>query len=89
MQFVAGKIYKDPSLPGLSPDERKAVYGAMNKTIAKIHSVDLDKAGIADYGKHGEINCWNYCTLSLTLITLGRRLCTETGADLGQAVRGQ
>ena len=54
MQFVAGKIYKDPSLPGLSPAERRKVYGAMNKTIAQIHSVDLDKAGIADYGKHGE-----------------------------------
>ena len=53
MEFVAGKIYKDPSLPGLSPDERRKVYGAMNKTIAKIHSVDVEQAGIADYGKHG------------------------------------
>ena len=54
MEFIAGKIYKDPSLPGLSPEERRKVYGAMNQTIAKIHSVDVDKAGIADYGKHGE-----------------------------------
>ena len=54
MEFVAGKIYKDPSLPGLSPEERKKVYGAMNKTIAKIHSVDVEAAGIADYGKHGD-----------------------------------
>ena len=56
MEFVAGKIYKDPSLPGLSPDERRKVYGAMNKTIAKIHSVDVEAAGIADYGKHGDNN---------------------------------
>ena len=56
MEFVAGKIYKDPSLPGLSPEERTKVYGAMNKTIAKIHSVDVHAAGIADYGKHGENN---------------------------------
>ena len=56
MEFVAGKIYKDPSLPGLSPDERRKVYGAMNKTIAKIHSVDVQAAGIADYGKHGDNN---------------------------------
>ena len=26
----------------------------MNKTIAKIHSVDVHAAGIADYGKHGK-----------------------------------
>ena len=54
MEFVPGRIFKDPSLPGLSPEERRKVYGAMNQTIAKIHSVDLHKAGIADYGKHGD-----------------------------------
>ena len=53
MEFVPGRIFKDPSLPGLSPEERRKVYGAMNKTIAKIHSVDVEQAGIADYGKHG------------------------------------
>ena len=58
MEFVAGKIYKDPSLPGLSPDERRKVYGAMNETIAKIHSVDVEAAGIADYGKHGDNNSY-------------------------------
>ena len=54
MEYVAGKIYKDPSLPDLSPEERRKVYSAMNQTIAKIHSVDVEKAGIADYGKHGK-----------------------------------
>jgi len=52
MDYVAGKIYKDPSLPGLDAESRKKVYTAMNKTIAKIHSVDVTEAGIADYGKH-------------------------------------
>ena len=54
MDYVEGKIYKDPSLPGLSPEARSAVYSVMNKTVAKIHSVDVEKAGIADYGKHGD-----------------------------------
>ena len=54
MDYVEGKIYKDPSLPGLSPEARGKVYSAMNQTIAKIHSVDVEKAGIADYGKHGD-----------------------------------
>ena len=60
MDYVAGKIYKDPSLPGLDAESRKKVYTAMNKTIAKIHSVDVTEAGIADYGKHGEyeISFW-------------------------------
>ena len=50
MDYVSGKIHKDPSLPGLDPESRKKVYAAMNKTIAKIHSVDVTDAGIADYG---------------------------------------
>ena len=54
MDFVAGKIYKDPSLPNLDPESRKKVYSAMNKTIAKIHSIDIHEANIADYGNHGE-----------------------------------
>ena len=54
MEYVDGKIYKDPSLSELSPEDRTKVYNAMNKTIAKIHSVDVHKAGVTDYGKHGK-----------------------------------
>jgi len=52
MSYVSGRIYKEPSLPGLTSWERGQVYTAMNRTIAQIHSVDIDAAGIADYGKH-------------------------------------
>ena len=51
MSYIPGKIYKNPSLPGLEPEERRKVYNSMNKTIAKIHSVDLTEAGLTDYGK--------------------------------------
>ena len=51
MNYVSGKIYKDPSLPGVDSETRIKIYRAMNKTIAKIHSVDVIKAGLSDYGK--------------------------------------
>ena len=51
MKYVPGKIYKDPSLPGVDPESRGKIYSAMNRTIAKIHSVDVKKAGLSDYGK--------------------------------------
>ena len=51
MNYVSGKIYKDPSLPGVDSETRSKIYKAMNKTIAKIHSVDVIKAGLSDYGK--------------------------------------
>merc|ERR1711971_1202535 len=41
-------------VPGLSPEDRRKVYAAMNRTIAQIHSVDVETAGLSDYGKHGE-----------------------------------
>uniref|UniRef100_A0A7M4F6Q1 Acyl-CoA dehydrogenase family member 10 n=1 Tax=Crocodylus porosus TaxID=8502 RepID=A0A7M4F6Q1_CROPO len=53
MEYCAGHVYKDPSLPGLEPSQRRAIYTAMNQVLAQIHSVDLKAAGLEDYGKHG------------------------------------
>ncbi|XP_059749685.1 acyl-CoA dehydrogenase family member 10 isoform X4 [Balaenoptera ricei] len=54
MEYCPGLIYKDPSLPGLEPSQRQAIYTAMNRVLCKIHSVDLKAAGLEDYGKHGD-----------------------------------
>lgn len=54
MAFVEGRIFWDPTLPEASGnDERAAIYDAMNATLAALHSVDLEAAGLADYGKPG------------------------------------
>jgi aminoglycoside phosphotransferase (APT) family kinase protein len=54
MQFVDGRILWDPALPEAETNsERSATYDAMNKTLAALHSVDLEKAGLADFGKAG------------------------------------
>jgi len=54
MQFVEGRIFWDPSLPELAGNgERSAIYDAMNRTLAALHSVDVEKAGLADFGKPG------------------------------------
>ncbi|OWK13957.1 ACAD10 [Cervus elaphus hippelaphus] len=52
MEYCPGLIYKDPSLPGLEPSQRRAIYTAMNRVLCKIHSVDLKAAGLEDYRKH-------------------------------------
>ncbi|XP_006099094.1 acyl-CoA dehydrogenase family member 10 isoform X1 [Myotis lucifugus] len=54
MEYCPGLIYKDPSLPGLEPSQRRAIYAAMNRVLCKIHSVDFKAAGLEDYGKHGD-----------------------------------
>jgi len=52
MEYVDGRILKDPSLPGLSKEDRTKVYTAMIDVLAKIHNVDIFQAGIDTYGKH-------------------------------------
>jgi aminoglycoside phosphotransferase (APT) family kinase protein len=53
MEHVEGRIFWEQSLPGLAPAERGAIYDEMNRVIAALHSVDVARAGLADYGKAG------------------------------------
>jgi aminoglycoside phosphotransferase (APT) family kinase protein len=51
MSFVDGRVFWEPQMPGSNPAERAAVYDAMNATIARLHSFDPAKIGLADFGK--------------------------------------
>lgn len=53
MDRVPGRTFWDPRLPDQSPTERAAIFQSMNETIARIHAIDLEVAGLADYGRHG------------------------------------
>ena len=53
MDYVDGRVFWDPALPGLSPAERGAIYDAMNDTIARLHHVDYAAIGLGDFGKPG------------------------------------
>ncbi|MFL9871274.1 phosphotransferase [Paraburkholderia megapolitana] len=53
MEFVEGRVLWNQSLPGLTSDERGAIYDEMNRVIAALHSVDVAAIGLADYGKPG------------------------------------
>ena len=53
MAYVDGRVLWDPSLPGMSPRERAAVFSEMNRVIAAIHSVDYKAIGLEDYGRPG------------------------------------
>lgn len=53
MQHVEGRIFWDQSLPDLDRVERAAIYDEMNRVIARLHSIDIERAGLSDYGKAG------------------------------------
>ncbi len=51
MDFVEGRVYWMPDLPDCNRAERAAIYDAMNDTIARLHTIDYQAAGLADFGR--------------------------------------
>lgn len=52
MEHVDGRVPTAPGLPTVSsPHERSAIYDAMNDVMARLHSVDWNEIGLADFGK--------------------------------------
>jgi aminoglycoside phosphotransferase (APT) family kinase protein len=53
MERLEGRVVHDTALPGVTPDDREAMYFAMAETLAALHGFDWQAAGLADYGKPG------------------------------------
>jgi aminoglycoside phosphotransferase (APT) family kinase protein len=53
MDRMDGRVFSDNTLPGMQPQERRAIYFAMAETMAKLHQVDWVGLGLADFGKPG------------------------------------
>jgi aminoglycoside phosphotransferase (APT) family kinase protein len=64
MDMVPGRIFWDPTLPEVPKDARRAYYGSMCETIARLHQIDYQAAGLGDYGRAGnfferQIGIWS------------------------------
>ena len=51
MEFVKGRIFKDPKLPELDAHERKRAWKSVVETLAAIHNVDVDGSGLGSFSK--------------------------------------
>ncbi|XP_031672802.1 acyl-CoA dehydrogenase family member 10 isoform X2 [Oncorhynchus kisutch] len=51
MEVCLGRMFSDPSLPGLTPGDRRALYQAMQHTLCQIHCLDTRAVGLEDYGE--------------------------------------
>ncbi|XP_078519975.1 acyl-CoA dehydrogenase family member 11 [Lissotriton helveticus] len=56
MEHVQGRVFKDISLPGVSPAERCAMYVAMTETLAQLHALDVNALDLKGFGR-GEGYC--------------------------------
>lgn len=53
MDLVPGRLFWTPTLPELSPADRRGIFASMNDVIAAIHRLRPDELGLSDYGRPG------------------------------------
>jgi aminoglycoside phosphotransferase (APT) family kinase protein len=53
MEMVEGRLFTETLLPGLTPDERRAIYLDLARVLATLHNVDVDAVGLTDFGRPG------------------------------------
>jgi aminoglycoside phosphotransferase (APT) family kinase protein len=50
MSFEDGRIFWDPALPELDRVQRRPILEAQVRALAAMHNIDVDAAGLGDYG---------------------------------------
>ncbi|MEQ8859844.1 MAG: phosphotransferase [Pseudomonadales bacterium] len=53
MEWVDGRVFAETRLPDQSPEARRAIYLDLARVLAKLHSVDPEAVGLADFGRPG------------------------------------
>jgi aminoglycoside phosphotransferase (APT) family kinase protein len=53
MSYVPGRIFWDPALPELAPEQRMAHFNAAIDALAAVAKLDVAGVGLNDYGRHG------------------------------------
>jgi aminoglycoside phosphotransferase (APT) family kinase protein len=53
MERIDGAVMANYALPQIAAPQRRGYYDAAAKTLAHLHSVDLEKTQLTDYGKPG------------------------------------
>ena len=51
MEFLDGRIFSDPALPGVTEKERTDMWRDVIRTLAKFHSVKPGSVGMSSFGK--------------------------------------
>jgi len=75
MEYLEGRIFIDPTLPGMSPRDRSLAYQDAVKVLASIHSVPWMDIGLESYGRRG-----GYVTRQVRrLVTVAERQAKTIG----------
>ena len=69
MDYLPGRVFTEPHLPSLPPAQRTQTYNAMIDVLVDIHKVDVNRAGLQQFGPPGkslfctELSEWNNCLI--------------------------
>ena len=53
MEYMHGRVLWDPALPNMSTVQRGEIFDQMNQVLVSLHSLDIEAAGLQDYGRPG------------------------------------
>ena len=53
MDFVDGRIFWDPTLPGMKSTDRSAIFDELNNVLTKLHNSNPIRLGLEDFGRPG------------------------------------
>ena len=53
MEYVEGRVLWDPALPGMTREQRAAIWDEKNRVISELHRIDYRAVGLEHFGKPG------------------------------------
>ncbi|KAI9803481.1 MAG: hypothetical protein M1825_001824 [Sarcosagium campestre] len=85
MEFIDGRIFEDPSLPGVNATERTEMWHSAIRTLAQLHRLDplSSTVGLADFGKPSGFYDRQIRTLGSVSASQARTVDVETQQAVG------
>ena len=83
MEFVAGRIFSNPSIPGVSAADRRAMWESALTTLALLHHTDFRSIGLEGYGKPSGFYARQIRTLSTVSAAQSAARDFDTGTTVG------
>ncbi|MCJ1463760.1 hypothetical protein MMC07_002369 [Pseudocyphellaria aurata] len=84
MEYIDGRIFQDPSIPGVEAQERNEMWYNAICTLAKLHCVDFKSVGLSDFGRPSGFYNRQIKTLSTIASSQAQVIDVETKAPVGK-----
>ncbi|TFB06261.1 putative acyl-CoA dehydrogenase IBR3 [Trichoderma ghanense] len=84
MEFLDGRIFEDFLMPGVSPEERTALWREAVQTLARLHAVDVKQVGLEKFGRAEGFYARQTETWATICESQAKAVDVETGEPVGQ-----